>query len=156
MPSKPIQTEYSDVNGNWIRFEGKSTAAVKIYGKRNNLEFLVTTKKTNPLLGLDWMEKIGITLDTGSTDSQIDHIMEDPDITVLKKKFEKLFNENRTVNGLDVKIQIKEDTKLMQQKGRAIPIRLQQSVVKESNKLMKQGHLGKQITLTKTASSARP
>ena len=42
-----------------------------------------------------------------------------------------------------MKIQLKEDARLIQQKGRPIPIHLQQSVEKEINKLMKQGHIEK-------------
>ena len=44
------------------------------------------------------------------------------------------------MNGLEVKIQLKEDAKL-QQNGWSIPI--QQSVGKEIEKLKEQGHLGK-------------
>ena len=43
--------------------------------------------------------------------------------------------ENHTVNGLEVKVQLKEDAKSIQH--------LQQSVGKEMNKLMKQGHIKK-------------
>ena len=140
-PRMPIGTEYRDVNDNRIKLEGKTTAAVEINGKRNDLEVLITTKKTNPLQGLDWMEKLGITLDnTGETGPLINHVTEDPDITVLKKRFEKLFNENNTTDELEVKIQLKEDAKLIQQKGRPITIHLQQSVGAEINKLMKKGH----------------
>ena len=142
-PLRPIGTEYRDVNDNRIKFEGKTTASVEINGKRNELELLITTKKTNPLLGLDWMEKLGITLDTVETSPQINQITEDPDITTLKKKFRKLFNENHTVNGIEVKIQLREDAKLIQQKGRPKPVHLQQSVGKEINKLIKQGHIEK-------------
>ena len=81
---KPLKTEYRDVNDNKIRFEGKTTATVERNGQRNILEILITTKKTNPLLGLDWMKKLGITLDTGRTGPQINHVTEDPDITSLK------------------------------------------------------------------------
>ena len=35
---------------------------------------------------------------------------------MLKKQFRKLFNENHTVNGLEVEIQLKEGAKLIQQK----------------------------------------
>ena len=83
------------------------------------------------------MEKLGITLDTGQTDPQINFVKEDPDITMLKRNFKKIFNENHTVKGIMVKIQLKEDAKLIQQKGRPIPIHLQQSV----EKLKKQGHM---------------
>ena len=64
------------------------------------------------------MGKLGITLDTGKTGPQINHVMEDPDITSLKRKFKKLFHENHTVKVLEVKIQLKDDAKLIQQKRR--------------------------------------
>ena len=73
---------------------------------------------------------MGITLDTGKTGPQINHITEDPDIKTLKRKFKKLFNENNTVIGLEVKIQLKGDANLIQQNGRPIPIHLQQSIEK--------------------------
>ena len=76
------------------------------------------------------MKKLGITLDTGKTGTQINHVTEDPDITSSKRKFKKLFHKNHTVEGLEVKIiQLKEDARLIQRKGR------QQSVEKEINKL---------------------
>ena len=52
-PLMPIGTEYRDVNDNRIKSEGKTTASVETNGKRNDLEVIITTKKTNPLLGLD-------------------------------------------------------------------------------------------------------
>ena len=88
-PLRPLETEYRDVNDNRIRFEGKTTAKVEINGTRKELELLVTTKKTDPLLGLDWMIKLGITLETGTTVPQIHQIKEDPDVTKLKTKFKK-------------------------------------------------------------------
>ena len=127
-PLRPIETEYRDVNDNRIKFEGKTTASVEINGERNHLEKLITTKKTNPLLGLNWLEKLGKTLDTGKIGPQINNVTEDPDITTLKRRFKKLFNGNHTVNGIEVKIQLKDDAKLIQQKGRPITIHLQQSV----------------------------
>ena len=111
-PLKPLKAEYRDVNDNRIKFERKTIAIVEIDGKRNDLEFLVTTKKTNPLLGLDWMKKLGITLDTGKTGPQVNHIIGNPANTTLKRKFKKLFHENHTVEGLEVKIQLKEDARL--------------------------------------------
>ena len=86
---------------------------------------------------------MGITLETGRTDPQINRIVEDLDITTLKRKFKKLFHENHTVKGLEMEIQLKEDARLIQQKGRPIPIHLQQSVEREITKLMKQGHIEK-------------
>ena len=92
------------------------------------------------------MKKLRITLDTGKTGPQVNHIIEDPDSTTLISKFKKLFHKNHTVEGLEVKIQLKEDAMLIQQKGRPIPIHLQQSVEKEINEPMKQATSKKQTT----------
>ena len=77
----PLKTEYRNVNDNRIQFEGKTMAKVEIDGKQKELDILVT------LLGLVWMKKLGITLETGKTVPQIQQIKEDPDITSLKTKF---------------------------------------------------------------------
>ena len=47
-PLKPLKTECRDVNDNIIRFEGKTTAMVEINGQQNNLEILITTRKSTP------------------------------------------------------------------------------------------------------------
>ena len=70
-------------------------------------------------------------LDTGKNGPQIYNITEDPDIPTLKKRFKKFFNKSHTVNGIELKIQLKDDAKLIRQKGRPIPIHLQESVGKE-------------------------
>ena len=119
---------------------------MELNGTRKELELLVTTRKTNPLLGLDWMKKLGITLETGKTVPQVHQVKEDPNVTTLKTNFKNLFNKNHTV---EVKIQLKEDTKLIQQKRRPKPIHLQQSVEKEIEKLTKQGHFEKANNIDK-------
>ena len=97
------------------------------------------------------MKRLGITLETGETVPLIHHVKEDPDLTTLKTKLNKLFNESYTGNGLEEKIQPKGDAKLIQQKGRHIPIHLQ-SLEKEIEELTKQDHLEKPTTSTKVAS----
>ena len=97
-------------------------------------------RKNGSLLDLDGMEKLRKTLDTSKIDPPINYVKENMDITMLRRKFTKLFKENHIVKGLEVKIQLKEDAKVVQQKRRPIPIHLQQSVGKEFDKLMKQGY----------------
>ena len=99
--------------------------------------------KTNPLLGLDWRGNLGIMLDEDNIDPRIKHVSEDPDVKTLKRQFKKQFNENHTVKGIKVEMQLKEDAILIQQKRRPIPIHLQQSVEKELQKLENQGHIEK-------------
>ena len=94
---KTVTIDYRDVNDNKIKFEGKTTANI-IDGKEKQLELLVTTKQTHPLLGLDWMGKLGITLNTDNNTQTIKHITGKPnqincnserEITALKSKFHK-------------------------------------------------------------------
>ena len=80
---------------------------------------------------------------TGKTVPQRKQLQQDPSITTIKTNFKKIFTENHTVSRLEVKIQLKEDAKVKQQKGRPIQIHLQQSVEKEIEKLIKQGHIEK-------------
>ena len=75
---------------------------------------------------------------------------EDRNIMTLKRKFHKLFNENHTVKVVEVDVQLKEGTKLIQQKGRPIPIHLQPAVEQEIEKLKDQGHIEKANTIDET------
>ena len=74
------------------------------------------------------MKHLDIKLNIEKTNLQIQNIQEDQDIADLKKKFGKLFHENKTVKGIEVDIQSKPDAKLIQQKGRPKPIHLQPAV----------------------------
>ena len=115
--------------------------------KKKKLELLITAKRTNPLLGLDWMKHLGISVNIEKPNSKIQNIQEDPDIAGPKKNIKKLFHANKTVKGIEVDIQLKPNAKLIQQKGRPIPIHLQPAVGKEIEKLTKNGHIEKAIDI---------
>ena len=116
-------------------------ANIKMDREKKKLELLITTKRTNPLLGLDWMKHKGIKLNIEKSNLQIHNIQEDPDIADLKKQFGKLFHENKTVRGIEVNIQLKPDAKLIRQKGRPILTHLQPAVGRKIEKLMKNDHI---------------
>ena len=105
-----------------------------------------TTKQTHPLLGPNWLEKLGITLKTGNSHQTVNYINKpdqtngrpDADIKTPQSKFHKHFTKNHTVNIVDADIQLKEGTKLIQQKGGPILIHLQPAVKKVIGKLKKQ------------------
>ena len=145
----PLNEEYRDVNNNKIKFEGKTMANIEIDGEKKKLELLITTKRTNPILGLDWMKHLGTSVNIKKPNPKIQNIQEDPHVTDLKKKFKKLFHENKTVKGIEVDIQLKSNAKLMQQKRRLIPIHLQLAVRKELEKLTKNGHIEKATNIDK-------
>ena len=146
---RPVSEDYRDVNDNKIKFEGKTLENIEIDGKSKQLELLITTKQTHPLLNLNWMKELGITLKTETPRQSINNINQqdqsnkdsDADIETLKSKFHKLFTENHRANNIEVDIQLKEGSKLIQQKGRHIPIHLKPAEEKEIEKLKKQGHI---------------
>ena len=147
---RPVLEEYGYVNGNKKKIERKTMANIEIDGKVKQLELLITIKQTHPLLGLNWMKKLGITLKTEAPYQTVNHINKpdqinnrpDADITTLKTKFDKLFTKNHTINNVEVDIQLKEELKQIPQKGRPIPYHLQPAKDKESEKLKtKQEHI---------------
>ena len=135
---KPVSEDYRDVNDK-KKFEGETLANIEIDGISKQLELLITTKQTHPLLGLNWMKEQGLTLKTETPHQSINNISRpdqsnnriDADITTLNGTFNKLFTKNHTVKSVEVDIQLKEGSKLIQQKGRPIPIHLQPAVEKK-------------------------
>ena len=88
----PLKTEYRDVNDNCKQFEGKTMAKVEIDGKQKEQEILVTTKRTNPILGLDWMKKLGITLETDKTVPQIQQTKKRPRHNIIENEIQETFH----------------------------------------------------------------
>ena len=58
-------------------------------------------------------------------------------------EYEDLFKNNHTIKDLTIDIQLKKDTKPIQQKGRPVPIHFQKTVKQELEKLIEKGHLEK-------------
>ena len=116
-----ITMDYGELNDNRKKFERKTTRNVGIDGTKQQLELLITSKNKHPLLGLDWMRNLGVTLESEKIITNINH-MNNPEntiernITTLKRKFTELFTENQSVKSVEVDIQLKEEAKLIQQK----------------------------------------
>ena len=91
-----------------------------------------------PLLGMDWMKKFNLTIgkirleDTSQSEKR--RVIE---------KFSDLFKNNTTIKYTEIIIQLKPGYYPMKQKGRPIPLHLQEEVGKELEKLIKTGHLEK-------------
>ena len=49
------------------------------------------------------MNQLGIKLDTENSNLKIQKIQENPDVIELKRKFTKLFHENKTVKEIELK-----------------------------------------------------
>ena len=66
-----------------------------------------------------------------------------PEVQQLIREFPKLFKGKGRVKDYEIKIDVKNDAKITQQKGHRIPCQLQEQVDKEIEKLLKEGHLEK-------------
>ena len=146
-----LNTNYKDVNDNKIEFRGQTLATVKTNNTTLQLPLLITKANITPLMGLDWMNRLGITLNTTTEDVKIHNIKLDETqkkILKLKNEFKDLFYNNTEIKNLSVKINLKADAKIIQQKGRPVPIHLQEQVANEIKRLIKNGYLERATEIT--------
>ena len=83
------------------------------------------------MLGVNWMDELGLKLNMGQAITTIKFLFEDEDVKDLTRKFEELFTENHTLELLEVDIELIQGVELVQQKSRPLPIHLQSAVEKE-------------------------
>ena len=77
-----------------------------------------------------------------------ENLKKSADLKQLEDKLPKLFTRKGKFEGFKVKANFREDMKPTQQRGRRIPVRLQESVLKEINRLESEGHI-KRVDVTK-------
>ena len=61
-PLEPLKTTYKDVNNQKIDFVGQTKATVKTNIETIELTLLITKAQTAPPMGLDWMQRLKISL----------------------------------------------------------------------------------------------
>ena len=133
-----------DVNKNPIKFKGEPMVEVKTEKSREILPILITeNKNTQPLLGLDWLDKLEIGLQGSKKTNVIRHVTGDERRKRIVNEYEDLFKNNHTIKDLTIDIQLKKDVKPIQQKERPVPIHFQKIVHEELEKLIDKGHLEK-------------
>ena len=135
-----LNTNYKDVKDNTIEFRGQTLATVKTNNTTLQLPLQITKANISPLMGLDCMNRLGIALNTTTEDVKIHNIKLDETqkkIQKLKNEFKDLFYNNTEIKNLSVMINLKEDAKIIQQKGRPVPIHLQEQVANEIKRLIK-------------------
>ena len=117
---------------------------VKTEKSKSTHPILITeNKNTQPLLGLDWLDILEIGLQGNTNTKIIRHIETDERRQKIVNEYKDLFKNNHTIKDLAIDIQLKKDTKPIQQKGRPGPIHFQKTVKKELEKLIESGHLEK-------------
>ena len=145
-----LNTSYKDVNDNKIEFQGQTTATVETNKMMIQLPLLIAKANITPLMGLHWMNRLGIALNTTSEDIKIHNIKLDETEKKfeLKNEYKDLFYNNTEIKNL--RINLKEDAKIIQQKGRPRPIHLQDQVGDEIERLIKNGYLERATDITET------
>ena len=137
-----MNNDYKDVNDNKIEFIEQTNATVKTNTTTLQLPLLITKANITPLLGLDWMKRLKITINSDTEAIKIHNIRMDENdkrILKLKNEFNDLFYNNTEIKDTIVKINLKENANIIQQKG--IPIHLQDHVAEELKRLIKNGYL---------------
>ena len=99
-PMKPLNATYKDVNNQKIEFTGQTNALVKTNKETIELPLLITKTKTSPLMGLDWMQRLKITLSSNNEAIQI-HFKKldnmDKKMIKLQNDFQDLFYNNKEI-----------------------------------------------------------
>ena len=117
---------------------------VKTEKSKEILPILITeNKRTQPLLGPDWLNKLEIGLQGNRNTKIIRHNGIDLRRQKIVNEYEDLFKINHTIKDLTIDIPLKKDTKPIQQKGRPVPIHFQITVKQELENLIEKGHLEK-------------
>ena len=122
-----LSTTYKFVNNQKIEFTSQTKAMVKTNKETLKLPLLITKTSTALLLGLGWMQQLGIHLKTSNSEIQIYHLQLgciEEKITDLKNKLRDLFYNNNERKDLSVKINPKEGAQMIQSNGRLIRIHL--------------------------------
>ena len=139
---KPMKERYRDVNKNEIKFMGKTWVTTEYNGITTKLPMFITTRNDiTPLLGVNWLKQLPITINKISLDSGNNQSEK------IYAKYHKLFNTNHTIKNAEVKIQIKPGCYPIQQKALSIPYHLQEDVKNELNRLKESGHLERLETI---------
>ena len=96
---------------------------------------LITESKNNqPLMGLDWLDKLENGLQGSKKTNVISHVEEERRKKIIDEH-ENLFKNNHTIKYHTIDIQLEKAEKPIQQKRRPVPIHFQKIVPEELEKL---------------------
>ena len=138
------------MNNETINFAGQTKATNK---KTIELPLLFKKTQTALLIGHDWMQQLKIILSSNNNTIQIQNIKRDnleKSILKFQKDFNGLFYNNKEIKtNLSMKSNLKDGAEQIQQKGRPIPILLQDQVARELKRLIRHGYSEREQKLPK-------
>ena len=119
-----ITNRYQDVNKNEVKFRGKIPVNIEYENNKQKMEILITERTDiTPLLGMDWMKTIKLTI--GRIQLAENNQSEKEKIII---GFPDLFENNETIKDIEIKIQLRPGHFPVNQKARAVPLHLQDDV----------------------------
>ena len=139
---------YVDFNGKPLNLLGYVFCELQVgdqYIKKARI--LVTKSGTKSIIGREWLSTLKYTIaQANKGECEVNSIEKEELSTETKQfcnEFPKLFKRNGKMKDHEIKIKLKPDAKITQQKGRRIPIQLQNAVDAEIKRLLKEGDIEK-------------
>ena len=142
---------YVDFNKKPLPQLGYMFVSLQVKGIRvSKARVLAAKKGTKAIMGRDWLTALRYkTVHSTEGENSINCVSAEQanpeeelsaEVKQLVEEFPNLFERRGCINNCSIKIKMKENARVTQQKGRRIPIQLQKQVDKEINNFLKQGH----------------
>ena len=149
--------EFRDYGSNPLRLLGTMDVSLEMNGWVTNANIRVIGGSRPSIIGRDLMPNLGLQIvqkapeenvmsvqgEQPGADATEEEDSLDPWQNYFSKQFKNLFNRVGKVKNYKVHANFFETLTPIQQKGRRVPITLQDKVDKEINKLLRQGHIEK-------------
>ena len=132
----PKSEQYVDYNNKPLNLLGFTNVNVKV-GKRTikNARIVISRDGKRSLIGRDWLNqlnfRVGAANGIGEYPETVYHISEEQNNEHFKQKFPELFRRQGKNKGYKIKCEFRKDATITQQKGRRIPLQLQDAVEDE-------------------------
>ena len=108
---------------------------------------LIARSGSKWIIGREWLTTLRYKLQPQNGELEVNSIEKKSELGAqtrqLVTEFPELFKRQGEVNNYKIKINLKSEAEVSQQKGRRIPIQLQKAVDKEISRLLKEGHIEK-------------
>ena len=154
IPKEMVNNEcYVDFNRKPLPLLGYTFVRLLVRGiEISKARVLIATRGSKAIVGRDWLIALRYKIEQPmkSGEWQVNNISQEikqteeqlsPEVKQIAEEFPNLFKRSGRVNNYKIKIEMKENAKITQQKGRRIPLQLQNQVDKEIENLLKSGHI---------------
>ena len=142
------EEKYVDFNGKQLNLLGYVFCELQVGDSYiRKARVLVARKGYKSIIGREWLSTLRFSFTQEKGELEVNSIDKDEELSEETKQFvkdfPKLFSRKGKIKNHQVKINLKNEARVSQQKGRRIPIQLQKAVDDEIKRLLKEGHIEK-------------